>query len=63
MTAVADVARGSSKGEYRDAIREFITWTDLNHLRLNIFKTKGSLILEGLNLILSPFMVELRLHY
>ncbi|KAK0135786.1 putative RNA-directed DNA polymerase from transposon X-element [Merluccius polli] len=39
-SAVVGCVRGGCEGEYRDTIREFITWSNLNHLRLNISKTK-----------------------
>lgn len=32
--------RGDCEGKYTDTIREFITWSNLNHQRLNISKNK-----------------------
>ncbi len=32
--------KGGCEGEYRSTIQDFVNWSSLNHLRLNISKTK-----------------------
>ncbi|KAJ8261575.1 hypothetical protein GJAV_G00155890 [Gymnothorax javanicus] len=39
-SAVVGCIRGGCEGEYRSTINDFVNWSNLNHLRLNISKTK-----------------------
>ena len=39
-TAIVRCIRGGDEGEYRSLVKDFTTWSHLNHLQLNTHKTK-----------------------
>lgn len=43
-TAIVGCIRGGDEGEYRSLVKDFATWSHLNHLQLNTSKTKEMVV-------------------